>query len=167
MRTRWIGFGLAIPLLAGALAPQGRAQDTAAAPKVEDLAWMSGTWTCAQWGGQFYEHWMKPTGGVMVGTGQHVADGKSKFVEFMSVEADAEGIAMWMLLGSPSKGPKQGMPFRLVKLSGREATFENPKNEFPTRIIYRFKSESSMLCRLEGTQKGKPAATEFSFERVK
>src|SRR4051812_33978178 len=113
--------------------------------KIEDLAWMAGSWRCEIWGGEFEEHWSSPEGGTMVGMGRHLLEGRTKFMEFLSIEPSDAGLTMWTILGSPSKSPKTGMPFELASFDGTTAVFTNSKNPYPSRIVYR-RTETTMTC---------------------
>lgn len=132
--------------------------------RIEDLAWMAGTWSCPKWGGTFEEHWLAPAGGTMQGCGRLLADGKTGFMEFMSIEMSDGAPTMWMLLGAPSKGEKKGVPFRLKSFDGKTAMFENPENDFPSKIAY-VKEGNGMSCWISGIEKGKPTREEFAFKR--
>lgn len=103
---------------------------------VSQLGWLAGAWATeatgpsAQW---TEERWAPPRGGVMVGTSLSGRDGKADWFEYMRLAPDGGGtISYWA-----SPGGKPAVPFRLVSLSNREAVFENPSNDFPTRILYR------------------------------
>lgn len=133
--------------------------------KVTDLSFMAGTWTCEVWGGTFEESWSKPAGGTMQGYGRHMAGGKVGFMEFMSIETRPEGLVMYMLLEAPSKGDKKPTPFKLSSFDGKTALFENPKNDFPSKIAY-IKTPTGMKCWIEGMQGGKKSREEFGFKRV-
>lgn len=101
----------------------------------------------------------------MIGMGRHLKAGKTEFMEFMTVESSGGQITMWILLGSPSKGPKAGVPFKLTSMNAQEVVFENPSNEFPSKIIYKRGGNGRMTARIEGVQAGKPAAQDFNFRR--
>jgi hypothetical protein len=135
--------------------------------KVDDLSWLRGNWTCPQFGGTFEEHWMPASGGSMQGCGKLVVGGKTEFMEYMSIEPQNGGVTMWMLLGAPSKGEKKGVPFQLTSLKGKKATFENPKNDFPTKMTYELKSNGNLDCSIEGTQGGKHTVEKFPFKPIK
>jgi hypothetical protein len=134
--------------------------------KIADLAFMSGTWTCQVWGGTFQESWSTPAGGTMQGYGRHIAGGKVGFMEFMSIETRPEGLVMYMVLDAPSKGEKKPVPFKLSSFDGKTALFENPKNDFPSKICY-VKTPAGMKCWIEGMQGGKKSREDFAFKRVK
>lgn len=133
---------------------------------VTDLSWMRGSWQCEIWGGTFEEHWTAPNAGTMLAAGRHMKGGKTEFMEFLSIEPAEGGLTMWILLGTPSRGPKNGVPFKLTKLQAKEAWFENPRNDMPSKIIYRA-TDYGLLCRLEGIENGKPEAQEFKFKAIK
>jgi hypothetical protein len=133
--------------------------------KIEDLKFMSGAWRCQIWGGTFEEYWTPPAGGAMQGCGRLVTNGKTDFMEFMSIESVPSGITMYMLIGEPSKGDKKPVPFKLTSFDGKTALFENPKNDFPSKIVY-VKDGDGMKCWIEGVQKGKKTKEDFAFKRI-
>lgn len=142
----------------------------AAAPadaKLEDLSFIVGSWSCPQAGGTFEEHWMPPSGGSIQGVGKLHKDGKTLFMEFLSIEKGEKGLVMWITLGSPASGPQRRAAFALPKLQGKEATFEDPKNDFPSKIVYKANADGTLHCRLTGTENGKPAADQYNFKPMK
>ena len=135
--------------------------------EVKDLAWFAGSWECSAFGGTFEEHWSSPSGGSLVGMGKLVAGGETQFMEFMSIEKNGTDIHMWMVLDAPSKGDKKPMPFKLKSLKDKVAVFENPKNDFPSKITYKMRADGNLWCQIEGLQGGKAAKEDFDFLRVK
>src|SRR6185295_6650747 len=53
--------------------------------KIEQLAWLEGTWVGTGLGGQTEEHYSAPLGGAIVGTFRFVKDGKPVFYELVTV----------------------------------------------------------------------------------
>jgi hypothetical protein len=131
-------------------------------PSVDDLAWMTGTWRCEIWGGQFEETWTRPEGGTMMGTGRLIVDGKTTFMEFMSVQPGEDGLTMWITLGDPAAPERRTVPFRLTEITKLSATFENPKNEFPSRIRYERRGER-LYCRIDGKSGDEARMAQFDF----
>lgn len=139
---------------------------TVTASNTTSLDWMAGSWRCEIWGGTFEETWSAPQGGTLQGYGRLIVDGKTSFMEFMSIEADKDGTpVMWMVLGAPSKGTKPAVPFRLTASGKLEATWENPKNDFPSKIHYR-RDGTKLVCLISGTRNGKAASEQFDFRPV-
>ncbi|HVL38753.1 MAG TPA: DUF6265 family protein [Fimbriimonadaceae bacterium] len=136
-------------------------------PSVSDLAWMSGSRSCPKWGGIFEEHWMPPSGNTMQGVGKLTVSGKTSFMEFISIEPDPKdgSLTMWILLGSPSDGEKKGVPFKMTALTSEKVVFENPANDFPSKITYFRPKDNLMRCVIAGKQNGKESQEEFDFKR--
>jgi hypothetical protein len=107
------------------------------AARVEDLGWMSGPWVSETREGWTEELWMAPRRGLMLGTNRSGKGARATGFEYMRIEVDGAGrIAFW---GSP--GGKPAVAFTLVSSGPREAVFENPAHDFPTRIVYRRQGE--------------------------
>lgn len=133
---------------------------------IDDLAWIAGTWVCEIWGGTFEEFWTPPRGGSMMGVGRHLENGRTAFMEFLTIEQSTSGLTMWIIVGSPSKGERKGIPFVLAGTSERSAVFENKEHEFPSRISYSWISEGKMDCVLDGVKSGECCHEEFHFSRL-
>lgn len=52
---------------------------------IADMAWFAGRWTGEGMGGQNEEHWGPPSAGMMLGTFRHSKEGRTVFLEFMSL----------------------------------------------------------------------------------
>lgn len=57
--------------------------------------------------------------------------------------------------------------FKMTRQDSATTVFENPKHDFPTRIIYHQITADSLHARIEGLRKGKEAGVDFVFGRVK
>lgn len=133
-----------------------------AEPKIEDLTWMAGRWECEIWGGTWQETWSEPRGGVMQSFARHLVDGKAAFIEFGTIERGSEGLTHFLILGSLTKEPKRAA-FKCTSGGPKEAVFEDPKNDFPSKIVYKSVGVDRMDCTLSG--KGDPVL--FAFRRVR
>jgi hypothetical protein len=133
--------------------------------KIEELTFLTGTWSAEVWGGTWSETWSAPTGGLMLGHGSHLVSGKVGIVEYMSIEPGDKGLVMYMVLGKPSKGAPKVSPFGLKSFDGKTAVFENPTNDFPKTISYTKSSSNKLLCILEGMQRGKASKETFNFTK--
>jgi len=134
----------------------------AAQATINDFAWLSGCWDHQQGNRQRDEIWSKPAGGSMLGMGRAVVDGKTTEYEFTWIHQEADGI---YFTAKPSGQPEAS--FKLVRLEGKHAVFENPKHDFPQRVIYRQNPDGSLIARIEGEMKGQPRGIDFPFKRTK
>lgn len=132
------------------------------APTLADLGWMVGSWQSAPGAQrQVEEHWTRAAGGTMMGVGRTVAGERTVEFEFLRIEQRADGI---FYVAHP-KARCPGTDFKLTRVSGTEAVFENPQHDFPKRVIYRMGEGDSLTATIDAGE-GTKAIT-FSFQRIK
>lgn len=133
------------------------------------LAWMRGAWTCEKWGGVFEEHWTAPAGDTLIGMGRLVVQGRTTFVEYLSVEPSPKDGApvMFVVKGPASKVFERALPFRATKVEDSVAVFENAGNEWPKTITYAAGETDRLKVTLEGAVDGSNRVEEFAFQRMK
>ena len=142
----------ALLLCSAALAAQ------ATKPAIADLAWMAGSWTGESGGIQMEEHWTAPKGNSMVGLHRDIGKGRTLLFEFLRIEQQGDHI---VYLSMPN-GRSPATPFPLKEIAGTRVVFENPKHDFPQRIIY-WKDGNDLRARIEGTRNGKTGGEEWRW----
>ncbi len=125
---------------------------------MEQLAWMAGAWEGTMGKASIEEHWTHPAGGTLFGVSRTVVAGQTVAFEFLRIETRADGI---FYVAQP--GGRPPTDFKLTRLEKQEAVFENPEHDFPQRIRYRKNADGTLDARVEGQEKGKPAALDFHF----
>ena len=136
------------------------ADDPPKKPTIDDFAWLAGAWEGDVDGGKFEEHWLAPVGGVTIGMGRVTSEGQTRFVEFLKIVQEGDTISYRALIeGQPE------VAFPLVKLEDGEAVFENPKHDFPQRIIYRLEKDGSLFARVEATKDGVTQGEDLRLKR--
>jgi hypothetical protein len=132
---------------------------------VDTLGWMAGCWelNVPQRQMTIAEHWMKPSGGTLIGMSRTVRGGKTTDFEFIRIVATDKGVDY---VARPSSN-KEETAFSLVKASATEAVFENLAHDFPQRIIYRNQAANALFARIEGTQNGKLNGMDIPMKRAK
>jgi hypothetical protein len=131
---------------------------------VDTLSWMAGCWELSvpQRQMTIAEHWMKPSGGTLIGMSRTVRGAKTTGFEFLRIVTTEAGIDY---IAKPSSNNEE-TAFKLVKSSATEAVFENLAHDFPQRIIYRIQTDG-LFARIEGTQNGKLNGTDIPMKRAK
>jgi hypothetical protein len=165
MFTRILGL---VALLAGdSLTGEERNGNVAGAG---DLAWIAGDWRGEMDGGAIEERWAPPLGDSMMGMFRLVNGGKTKFLEFMTIERDGPALVLRLRHFSPGliawEEKDKPFTFRLVSRTGQEATFELDDKSTPTRLIYRRGSDGEMTVVLVKEQGGKQTTESFRFRRA-
>lgn len=107
------------------------------AARVDDLAWMAGSWSAetpdrGNGGGWTEEYWMVPRGGVMLGASRSGKGGALREFEYLRIESGADGTPTYVA----QPGGRSPVAFRLVQHAATSATFENAAHDYPQRIRY-------------------------------
>ena len=130
---------------------------------IADLAWIAGSWQTALGGRTLIEeHWTAAAGGTMIGMGRTLAGGKTVFYEYLRIEERPDGV---FYVAHPKARP--GTDFKLTKIEGQEAWFENPEHDFPKKIIYRKNADGSLFARIEGPRNGQIVGEDFKYLAMK
>jgi hypothetical protein len=138
------------PLIAMALVAQPAS--------VADLGWLAGCWTSSEGSRTVTELWLPPQGGTMMGVSRTVSAGKTVDYEFLVLRNRANILE---LVAKPSGQPEA--VFSSTSLSAREAVFENPSHDFPTRIAYK-QTADGVLATISGVTSGKPRTITFDYK---
>lgn len=97
-----------------------------------------------------------------MGMSRNLKQGRAVFSEFMRIETRGEDVYYIARIGDSKQTPT---PFKLIRLEGQEAVFENPEHDFPQRIIYRA-TEGGLFARIEGKDKGKDRSEDYPMKSV-
>ena len=151
-------FPVLLCLAAGTLA-QG---DSKPEEFVASLSWLSGTWRGPMGGAVYEAYYSTPDGGRVLSENRMLKDGKTVFYEFESWSVVGGKVVM-----QPYPGGKQAAPFTLKDISERKVVVENPKNDFPSRVVYHRKTDDNLVITLSDPHGGSPKQQVFNLKRVK
>lgn len=146
-------------LIASLAAAAALAHPALADPTAADLSWIGGYWLTCEGGQEVSESWSDPRGAIMVGHGVTVARGRASF-EFLRI-APHEGVLSYIA----QPGGRPPVPFRATSVTATSATFENPDNDFPQRIVYTLEGDR-LTARIDGTINGQTQAMEWRYQRA-
>ena len=124
---------------------------------VADLAWLHGEWSRETDRGSMTESFGSASGGVILGTSRMVQGGKAVHREFMSLSDKDGGVVYEVSWGDWSH------QFALVSVSGTTAIFEDPANDFPSRITYK-RTDTRMEIDLVGSGKSANKTMRFDLQ---
>jgi hypothetical protein len=128
---------------------------------LSELAWMSGAWARSNETTLMEEYWSAPAAGTMLGVHRDVFEGGRAFFEFLRIERRGEDIIYFAM---PSNQPPA--EFRLTELGEQRAVFENPKHDFPQKIIYERKGDT-LTATVEGIANGELRSSGWQWSRTK
>jgi hypothetical protein len=127
---------------------------------IDQMTWLQGCWIQTRPNGVIEERWMGPGGGVMLGMGRTLRDGKLRDYEYTRI-VEADGSLVYM--AEPSGQEKATFP--LKSLTPDMAVFEDPTHDFPQRVIYRRLGADQIVGRIEGQIGGQARSVDFPYKR--
>jgi hypothetical protein len=128
---------------------------------IGDLTWLAGAWVGtrgAQGATSIEERWSPPLGGAMLAVSRTVSRGKMGAFEFLRIVERDGGL---VYIAQP--GGAAPTEFVLTELSGTRAVFDNPRHDYPKRIVYELSAEGSLTATIGFTKGGTPRR--FVFKR--
>ena len=155
-------------LLILAVAAPSRAEEEAkhvdATEVLSEMSWLAGSWSGAMWGGTFEAYYSTPAGGKILSYSRLLKDGKTAFHEFEIFECRAHTVHL-----RPHPGGRPAGEFMLKSADPkkRQAVFENPKKDFPTRIVYRRVTDEKLVITLTDPHGGSTKVEKFELTRAK
>lgn len=133
------------------------------ADRSEPLEWLAGCWQLTRGASVIEEHWLRPAGGMMLGTGRTLRAGRVTEFEFVVLRYSPTGATYE---AHPS-GQETATFTTTGAPDGERIVFENPAHDFPQRVGYRRVSRDSMVAWIEGTAGGATKTIEFPYTRAR
>jgi Domain of unknown function (DUF6265) len=141
------------------------AMPTPAKAAISDMAWLAGAWVGTRSSGSsIEERWSPPLGGAMLAVSRTVnTSGKMVAFEYLRIVERDGGL---VYIAQP--GGKAPTEFVLTELSteigSRRAVFDNPRHDYPKRIVYELSAEGGLSATTGFTKGGSPGRFEFKRE---
>jgi hypothetical protein len=135
---------------------------TPAKAAIGDLSWLAGAWVGTRGSsGQISieERWSTPLGGAMLAVSRTVSRGKMSAFEFLRIVERDSGV---VYIAQPNgAAPTE---FVLTELDAKRAVFENPRHDYPKRIVYELSAEGALSATIGFIKGGSPRRFDFKRE---
>lgn len=128
---------------------------------IGDLDWLAGAWVGTRGSGSsIEERWSPPLGGAMLAVSRTVntSDKMVAFEYLRIVERDGG------LVYVAQPGGAAPTEFVLTELTTTRAVFDNPRHDYPKRIVYELSAEGGLSATIGFTKGGTPRRFEFERE---
>ena len=130
---------------------------------IGDLAWLAGAWVGtrgAEGATSIEERWSPPLGGAMLAVSRTVnTSGKMVGFEYLRIVERDGGL---VYIAQP--GGAAPTEFVLTELTTTRAVFDNPRHDYPKRIVYELSAEGGLSATIGQTKGGTPRRFEFKRE---
>ncbi len=142
--------------------PQDIALPEPAKATITNVAWLAGAWVGtrgAEGATSIEERWSPPLGGAMLAVSRTVSRGKMGAFEYLRIVERDGGL---VYVAQP--GGAAPTEFVLTELTTTRAVFDNPRHDYPKRIVYELSAEGDLRATIGFTQGGTPRRFEFKRE---
>jgi predicted enzyme related to lactoylglutathione lyase len=129
---------------------------------LEAVAFLAGSWVREEGERREEEHWMAPSGGLMLGMARTTQAGKATFFEHLRIEKAAAGVVYHVSLAGR---PPVAFTLDSARSGRNRAVFVNPEHDFPTQVSYWLAEDGRLHARIEGERDGKKRAHDFVWQR--
>ncbi len=128
---------------------------------IGDAGWLAGDWVGTRsTGSPVEERWSPPGGGAMLATSRSInKSGKMFAFEYLRIVERDGGL---VYIAQP--GGKTATEFVLTELTPARAVFENPRHDYPKRIVYELSAEGTLTATAGFMKGGTPQRFEFKRE---
>ena len=132
---------------------------------LNEIDWLIGTWENNSDKGNLLEIWKKENDSVYSGQSFYIKAKDTLHFETIQLKQISDSL----LYRSSVKGQDNdlALDFRLTSKTQNQFVFENPKNDYPKKIVYKLISKDSLVAIISGIQQGKASSETFSMKRIK
>lgn len=163
-----VGAGGLCVVLGAAVWAGAKPKKAEEAPKVAQLAFMTGSWERQQGTTKMEEHWTTPVAGCMMGMFRQVAGDKTAVREFEVIEETPNGVIMTIKHFTPEMAeiPGRVLVRKLIQVKDDEATFESTGEEPKQKLIYTKTKDGGLGAKIELLRNGKVVTLEIPMKRM-
>ena len=131
--------------------------------KLQIADWLIGTWENKSDEGNMIETWTKTNDSLYVGASYFIREKDTLHSESIKLTRNADAV----LYVSTVKGQNNNQPvtFQLTKQTPKQLVFENPKHDFPKKIVYQQITADSLVAAISGMQQGKTSSESYAMNK--
>lgn len=133
--------------------------------KINDAKWILGNWENISNEADFREIWTQKNDSVFIGKSFVTVKNDTVFNE--KIDLLERNDSLFYIVSVENQNNEKPVFFYLTQSSKNELIFENPKHDFPNKIIYKKINQDSIIARIEGNQKGVPTTEDFPMKKSK
>ena len=131
--------------------------------KLEKMNWLLGSWEQKLPDGTLKETWTKQNDSSFSGTSYFINTKDTVHFESINLEQKKEDLIYSATVIGQNND--EAVDFKLTSDADNSFTFENPKHDYPQKIIYKKVNETNLFATISGKQQGK--LTQESYPMAK
>jgi hypothetical protein len=128
---------------------------------VFDLRKLNGRWEFLNNNTHQIEEWMMMNDKELKGRGFVLENGDTTFIEFLSIRESNGTLTYFAQVSDITSA--EIVPFKLTAQSDKRIEFSNEGQDFPKKIVYELKTDTTMQAYIEGPREGNNIRIVFDF----
>jgi hypothetical protein len=126
--------------------------------------WLLGKWENKSDEGNLFESWKKVNDSLFIGESYFIK-GKDT-LHFEKIQMKQKGEALFYIATVKGQNNDKPVTFKYNDTIQKLLVFENPKHDFPQKIMYSQITKDSIVIQISGIQQGKPSSDRFSMKKT-
>lgn len=138
---------------------------TPAQATIDDIAWLGGAWVGKRSSGSsIEERWGPPLGGAMLAVSRSVnTSGRMSAFEYLRI-VERDGGLVYIAQPGGGKATEFVLTELTTEAGASRAVFDNPRHDYPKRIVYHLSAEGGLSATIGFTKGGSPRSFVFTRE---
>jgi hypothetical protein len=132
--------------------------------KIVVADWLLGNWENKSDKGDLLESWKKVNDSLFIGESYFIK-GKDT-LHFEKIQMKQKGEDLFYIATVKGQNNDQPVTFKYNDTIQKLLVFENPKHDFPQKIMYSQITKDSIVIQISGIQQDKPSSERFSMKKT-
>jgi hypothetical protein len=137
--------------------------ETKSYSQLQKANWFLGKWENLTPEAHFKENWIRKNDSTF--TAQSIVIAKKDTVFYENIVLEQKKDSLLYIVSAKDQNKEKPVSFYLTSASDTKLVFENPKHDYPNKIVYAKITNDSMLATIFGSQNGKQQKEDFPMKR--
>jgi Domain of unknown function (DUF6265) len=131
--------------------------------QISKANWFMGNWENLAKEGAFHENWIQKTDSSFSGKSFVLVGKDTVFSEDVILEQKND--SLFYIVSAKNQNNEKPVSFYLSSATSKQLVFENPKHDFPSKIVYNKVGTDSIVAEIFGTQNQKEIKERFPMKK--
>ncbi|RTZ06825.1 DUF6265 family protein [Flavobacterium sp. GSP6] len=132
--------------------------------KMKAANWILGNWENKSVDGNLSETWKKVNDSTFEAQSYFIKEKDTLHFESIILQQKGEELTYSTMVKGQNED--KAVAFKLTTTTEKQLVFENPKHDYPQKIIYSEINPDSMVTKISGIQQGKPSSEQYSMKKI-
>lgn len=132
--------------------------------KIVVANWLLGKWENKSANGNLLEIWKKANDSLFIGESYFIKEKDTLHSE--KIELKQKGEELYYISTIKEQNNDQSVTFKHNIEIKKQLVFENPKNDYPRKIVYKTIGNDLLLIEISGIQQKRQSSTRYSMKKT-